>query len=419
MVLFFIRYGLQVDFSAVFLLIVALLIVCLGNTDEVIAICMCCIPMYTAIDYNYVLLLAILKIIIFNIKQIKIDCLFLFFCLMVLWEMMHSIFVELSIQQIVANFMPIFLLLLIYCLKLRKFDYEFIGIKYAIFTLLTSITLFVRVIIDCNWNFFYAIQRIERLGNISENAEVIGGNINPNSLGIMCVMAITILLQIYIHKMRKKEFIIYIVALVILGLLTQSRTYIVLLLLMYLLFMFNSMNNVKIFLKMIGRMSVGIAVCSVIMMIFFPSLLESFIARWFEDDLSNGRIDIMMESLKTIYSKLSILFFGIGMTDYSKNVLNYVSIAPHDVFSELIMIWGIPGAFLLIWFMVLIIIRTNVTKRTLVNYIPLIIILTKTIAGHLITSAYTMLLLSLAILSIMYNFDEYKVSKLDVNRIHG
>jgi hypothetical protein len=70
--------------------------------------------------------------------------------------------------------------------------------------------------------------------------------------------------------------------------------------------------------------------------------------------------------------------------------------------------WGIPGLICVVLLILHLIVRARLThgRRKLVNYIPLVIILFKSIAGQLLTSNYSVLALGFSYLSLIQDLDK-------------
>ena len=125
---------------------------------------------------------------------------------------------------------------------------------------------------------------------------------------------------------------------------------------------------------------------------------------------------------------LWVFLFGIGATDLSHKAVEIYQIAnngPHNFIQEIVLAWGIPGILMTAFLIFLFIMESKRygKKKILLNYIPLIIILVKSLAGQLLTSGYTMLALALAYISLCQNFsttaeqpqEDYKLVKLKTN----
>ena len=78
----------------------------------------------------------------------------------------------------------------------------------------------------------------------------------------------------------------------------------------------------------------------------------------------------------------------------------------HNNIQEILVAWGIPGLIMIAALIAALVIRARSFNRrlTLINCIPLIIILVKSLAGQMISSGYTMLALSFAYLSLCQHF---------------
>ena len=406
MFLIFVKYGLNLNVPSILLIGICLLISSLGDNNEIMALCICFIPLYTTLDYLYVLLYSIVILLIKNRRNFKIGLPFLFVIAICFWELLHGIDGSFSIKVYIGSMVPyVFIAVINSCFE-SDLNYSYIGIKYVHMLIIVSLNLLLRTIDLFNGNGLLAIRQIGRLGNIGETSQIIEGQINPNSLGVMCALGIVILLQKFFYIEKSKSSIIYVSILFVIALLTLSRTFALLTLVILILFLIDNKMKIRTKIKFISLIFIALLICLIIIVKVFPDTLKQFVERWLEEDLSNGRMDIMFESIKCILSNPNILLFGIGLQGYSSKVLQYVSMAPHDAITELIMIWGLLGLFLIISLFVSII--YNAKKRNcnleLINLIPLIIILVKALLGHLVTSGYTILTLSLVCLSIKYNF---------------
>lgn len=406
----FFRYGLQVDLPTLILGVIAGVIILVGTTDEIVAVCMCCIPLYTSFEYLYVVLLGCVVLVVKNLKKIKIDCFFLLLLFIMVWELLHSFTGDLLIKQVLCFFIPFLFICVLHACNDIEYDYDYIMKKFATFVGCAGIIFVTQVILESNMNIGAAIDNMQRLGTISNEASDIGGAINPNSFGIMVAFAITVLLQSYLYKGNEKKKIVYIVVLAVLGLLTLSRTYIVLLLLMLFLFMIGKGTGLKQKRRFIGTILVVIFLVGIVVGLFLPNTWGAFTNRWLEDDLSNGRLMIMSEVSEQIWSSPKLLLFGIGIQDYAQNVRNFVSFAPHDGIHEMVLIWGWPGT---IFFLIYICTMVLVAKKRnncmgIVNIIPLALLFAKAMAGHFLNSSYTMLMLALVYLSLINNFIQEK-----------
>lgn len=401
----FLRYGLEINIPTIILLCISLLIITLGNNSEILAMCLCCIPLHSSFDYLYVVLYACIVLLLKNYKKIKIDYMVVIVMTIFLWELLHSIDGVFLIKQLVGLMASYLLVLSLHFCRKIKIDYHYTTMMFVRFVTLIGMNLFFRTLKLYGNNFGYAIQQMERLGTL-EDVTILGGQINPNSLGVLCVLAITMLLQSYLYIKKEKKAIVYILLLFTIGMLTLSKTYVVLLVISIFLFIAEQQKSKK------GKPSTTILILLVLVLggiIFvnlFPTVVETFIGRWNVQDLSSGRNDIMKASIEALRVNPKLFWFGIGLQNYAEEALKYVYFAPHNVIHEIIFAWGLPGIFLFISFILLLVMEAKKENKHLkiVNFIPLVIIAAKAVAGHWITSSYTMLTITLIYLSMLFDF---------------
>jgi O-antigen ligase len=158
-------------------------------------------------------------------------------------------------------------------------------------------------------------------------------------------------------------------------------------------------------IKFVCIVAVIVLIALGLLFLLFPALMEFYISRFQMEDLTTGRMDLMAHYHEFVMSDPVHLFFGIGLHDFNKKVMNVYRIArnvPHNGVQELIVAWGLPGLimFLILWVVMILRARQCCKKQGLINYIPLLIILLKVQAGQMLNSAYTMLAFSFAYLSM-------------------
>lgn len=404
----YIRYGLQISLPTEFLLLISLIISLLGDDEDIISLCFCCIPLYSSFEYIVCIFSCAIFLLIRHWKYIKFKYSIFIVLLLVTWELLHAFIGIFSIKRIIALAVPFFLLETLLSIKDIRFDYKKIVSKYSLFVIGTGLSLITKVVSVSGNNIEYVLMNMKRLGSFSDSVEIIGGAINPNSYGVMCVLGIILILQIYFYLEKSKTLVSYLLILLILGILTLSRTFIVCLIIGLALFFFDRKYATKKRLIYLLSMFVLLIVIFFVVSYFFPDTLVKIIKRWQVSDISNGRIEILVNSIKAIWSNPSIVFFGIGLQDYSKVVLNFVTVAPHDALHEIIMAWGMPGFFLFALYICTILFFSKKKNRNigLVNYIPFIILIIKALLGHWITSGYSMLCIILVYISLITCFYE-------------
>ena len=405
----FVRYALRINLPRTVLLVVAAVIMLAGDRDEVIAMCICCIPLHESIDLYYTLVIWVIIYAMRFSKSIRINLAIIPIFFMIVWELLHCVNASFSVMKFVANCAPLLPLAILLCTDSDGLDYDFIIRAYCATMLATSATLLIKLVHAADFNFVVAFANLQRLGQYTEETAeelaVVGGNINANSLGILCSLGATGLMQIWQAGRKKRWNPLLIILLLVFGALTSSRTYLVCLLLMAVLLIFSQKGGISRKLKLFGIIVAVILIALGVLYLVFPALVEFYIGRFQAEDLTTGRLDAMVIYHDFIVSNPTVMLFGIGLQDYAEKVIEIWRVMdniPHNGIQELIVAWGVPGLimFLMLWLVMVLRSRQCCAKQGLINYIPLLVILLKAQAGQMLSSAYTMLAFSFAYLSM-------------------
>ena len=243
---------------------------------------------------------------------------------------------------------------------------------------------------------------MQRLGLADED---IGGIvINPNSLGVLCVLAIGCLIQIRSANQKKKLDILMIILLLVLGALTCSRTYLVcLLILCAFLFIVSDRSMKEKFKFLLGSISV-LLISVLLMHLWFPENLEMFIQRLKVEDITSGRDTLFIAYNDYLRSSVKTFFWGLGSLNLGEKVaqLSIAFSVPHNGIQEILVAWGIVGLMLFVAMICVLIRRSRQENpnQLWTNYALLIVLLAKSMVGQVITSSYTMLSFALVYLSL-------------------
>ena len=411
LMLVFVRYALQINYPRAILLGLSAIMSFIGNPSQILALCMFSIPLTTAYHYVYAIFIAIIVYILKYERRIRFNVTIIPIFLLIIWELLHGIGGEFALKDLVRMFLPYLLCGLLRWQdeqSVKNLDYAYIVRAYAISTCAVCIILIFGVIKTVNYDLSKAFVGIQRLGKVEENSQQIGIIVNPNSLGIMCVMAASGLLQLITTGRRKKQDIYLLVVLLISGMLTVSRTYLALLLIMVLLFGFAARHSFGermrflIIIVIITGLVIGLAYW------IFPGVFDAFSDRFDVDDLSSGRMTLFLKYNDYLLSRPEIMMFGIGLTNFPVRIslmTNFFNV-PHNGIQEIILAWGIIGLAIFLAFCACFLIKEKKIwgRKTLINYIPFILWFAKIQAGQMVTSDYTMLLLAYCCLSVTYDF---------------
>ena len=408
----FVRYTFQINIPQVVFLGISFLMAVTGDPDEIIAMCMCCIPLHNFFEFAFAILFGIICYVVKYGNRIRLNRSVIPVILMVLWELLHCFGIKVNIMQFGGHTVAWIMIAVLMCSSKENFDYDFIVRAFALTIVIMCITLIGKVLYVSNFDFAKIFVNMQRLGMETEEAkaslQVEGAQINPNTLGILCVLGIIGLIQLRMAGRGKAMDIFSTVAMLLFGVMTSSRTYLVCLLFMALLLLFSTKGSLIRKFRNLLIILLFAALVLLLAYLIMPNVIEYFYDRFFVSDITTGRMDILGVYNDFIISKPKICFWGIGLQNFDARVLDLCTqawVVPHNMFQELIIAWGLPGLVLIaaLWISMIVRSKKMCRKQGLLNYIPLLIIIFKSQAGQMINSSYTMLTLSLAYLSMCTN----------------
>ena len=409
--LIFVQYALGAEIPTTVFLAIAAAIAATCNKNEVIAFFICCIPLHEMLSLTSTLAICSAIYLIRISGKFKLNlaavCLVL---MMMVWEFLHCVGAGFSIASFAYRFMPLIVLVLFMSTNASRIDYGFVVRSFAITASCTCLILLSILLIEAEFDIRAAFASFQRLGMVLEESTAERVSlVNPNTLGIICVLASAGLIQLTIAGRGKRSDLAIVMILLSFGVMTLSRTFLACLALAVVLLLLSAKGGIggkaKFTLLIVVLMLLSIS----LLYLLAPELLNSFLSRFQEKDLTTGRADTMVAYHNFIISRSNVAFFGIGLQDLHEKLLLRYAVAPyvpHNGIQEIIIVWGIPGLLLvcvLLGLMVRCSRRFN-KKQGLINFIPLLIILLKIQAGQMITSPYTILALSFAYLSLCCPF---------------
>ena len=409
LLLIMVRYGFQTDIPRVAFLLVIGLIAIFGDRDEILAMLMCCIPLHESVDFFYAVVLCTVVYVCKQFHKLRLETNVMLVVLIVLWELLHCFGTSFSVINFLSNVIPFLVLAVIMTSDLRDMDYAFIVRAVSWTTLGVTLVLLVRVLYFADFNILIALAGLQRLGadehNNIQDVAIEGGQIHPNALGVVTVLASTGMMQLRSMGSGKKSDMILMCTMLVLSALSTSRTYLACLALMIVLLIFAERGGIKKKVRLIAVLSAAITAAVVAMELLFPDTFEYFVGRFEAEDITTGRDQLMVLYHKFIVENPRVMFFGIGLQDFGKQLVEVYKVArgvPHNSIQELIIAWGIPGVFLYAGLIISMFLaaRQQNKRIALINWIPLIIILFKSMAGQMLNSYYTMLAFSYAYLSL-------------------
>lgn len=409
MVMIFVRYVLQIMFPWELLLVIVAMLALVGDQNEIIAMCLCGAPLYTSMQYIYAVVICLALYILKYGKELRINSHIMPVILLLLWEWLHSFDRYSSAVGAVRAMVPLLLCAFLMCCPRDKIDYAFVSRVFALCTSVMCLIVLSKIVIGAGFNLQLAFSNMQRFGMSGSATESLGADFNPNFLGFLCILGITAMFQLRLEKEGKLSDMVMAIFLMLCGLMTLSRTYLLCLVLMAMLLVVANGFSVKKLLKLsAGAVACG-ALLFLILLLFFPAVVEDWVGRFQVADITSGRLELMARYHERIFEHADIYMFGIGIQSVTDKVVARFgpskilgTVVPHNSIQEMIFCWGIPGLLMFIVFLCSMVksARQKNPEIRLLNYIPLILLLIKTQAGQLISTPANVMLLSLTYLSM-------------------
>lgn len=402
------RNVLSINIPVLAILAVGVIIAMLGDRDEIIALAVCCIPMSNSFQYKYLILLCILIYAIKFFKDIKISSAILPLLLMMIWELLHGIKYDFSIYEFLRNFSELIFITFLMLLKPRKIDFPFIVRILAWVSIGMMLIILANLLIESKFDLEAIFNGYYRFGKFETGAENFRGTYNPNQLGMICNLAIASIMILIINKTAIVADYVALSLLVVFGIMTMSRAFLLCLALLAILFVFATKESI---LKKIRTVLILLLIVVIVFMVVksaMPYVIEQFLGRFEEDDLLNGRDTLFSFYNEHIFSSVEYLLFGIGIQDFAEKFDalydNNYNVA-HNGTQEIVICWGIVGLVLFVYFLIKIIESKNSGKRKLCDFLPLLLILIYVQSGQLITNGMALLAFSLAYTALQTNYE--------------
>ncbi|WP_462211487.1 O-antigen ligase family protein [Staphylococcus hominis] len=270
--------------------------------------------------------------------------------------------------------------------KIKSFYFFVAG--YITFSIITAIKYYKK------FGTFDTSNTVKRFGFAAETTENDPSQllINPNTIGVYSAFIIIGLLVLIYFKKTKVNFLnILILAIAFfIGMLTVSRTFILILLICLGILIIINLN------KKYGYLFI-ICVTTIVILLWNSSLVSNIKSRIFDSsDISGSRFGIYSQYINVFLENNKVFLFGVGMQDYTKKIQKYnllVDSSTHNLELECITIWGIMGLItVLILFMYVIFQCANFEDKSLkmliIKILPLVCIFISTQFGQYFISYY-------------------------------
>lgn len=193
---------------------------------------------------------------------------------------------------------------------------------------------------------------------------------NPNGLGVLCLQGA--LLSLLQWKNRRKWYLIAFVGATLSGIMTQSRTFLLVYLIAIFLYAVFSCRTVKTAIRSLFSLIIG-GICIFAMASrFIQKYIMNFSQRFQDADLTNGRIQFMQDYFREMIQHLDRLFIGVGLQNYQEKYGVWFS--AHNATQEVMITWGLLGLLtvLLLFYCIFRNAHRQNPKALLVQYVPII-----------------------------------------------
>ncbi|MBE7046068.1 MAG: O-antigen ligase family protein [Ruminococcaceae bacterium] len=404
--LIFARTVVGITFPVVILLGWFAVTALFSDRDELLTLCILCIPTASAFQYKYALILGMVVYALKFKDDFKLNLCILPVVIMMVWELIHGLFYDLSIVELLRDFVELIFLSFMMCIKKRETDYVFLCRVFGYVVGIIVIFVLINVLRTRNYDLNALFEEGNyRFGIGNKEAENFGLNYNPNGLGRLCNCGIVSLMLLrYVKKQMVLDNVVAII-LILIGGLTVSRTFILTCAAIFVVFALLGNKSGKGRIKTILITAILVLVIWFVVANFLPAVYDRFVARFSESDITGGRSGLLDIYDEHIYSSWKHALFGIGLQNVStkmNQIYGLVTEVPHNGVQELIVVWGWPGLCMFLSMLLCVIHSAgkNVKKFGIINFVPFVFVIGTSMAGQLITAGSKLLMLSFAYITL-------------------
>lgn len=361
-----VRDVLNIEINKYILIGVASLCILLVNKYDVYALIAFITPFSVGISYTYISLIALFALVIKEKGRLRLQ-LFGLICmaLILVLEFFSIIRGNFEISNF-FRFAAVFVLSFYRMLDCnRKYDNKKIVICFVLGYWVTVIALLGQ---SLNYYSFTDLLRsgglLNRFGNTRQLLDIEEGmriSYNPNGLGniSMCAM----LLSLILYKIDDKNvYIISAISAALVGIMTQSRTFVVVAIVGSALFILFNKENRRTRGRKIVVVTVGaVALYFLITRVVYDFLLGLMI-RWKMEDFSNGRVGITTDYFEKMFQSIDRFIIGVGLQNYPKKY--NMSMACHNATQEVLVAWGCIGLVIVLLLLYSILIQLPMKNRS-------------------------------------------------------
>ncbi len=387
------------------------LIAIFSDRQQLVTLAIVCLPLSATFQYKYALLICVVVYFFKFNEDITIKRVVIPVLLMMFWEAIHLFWYEVELKEYFRSFSELIVVAFVMLIPLKKFNYTAFIRTFAFSCIGIIFIMLIYLLKENSFSISKIFSGGYRFGIINENSQNFGANLNPNNLGFFCNLSIVGLAQLLLSKNGKILDVVLIALFITFGFMTMSRTFLLSLAVITVICLI--LIVLKFTTKTRWIVLGGVIITGIIAIIFlyllFPYVVEEFIERFSDADISNGRIDIFNFYNNHLTSDAKYLLFGVGIQNLTGKISNIYGSAvsvTHNGIQELLVVWGIPGLALFAWFIIEMFLQgKKLHKIKLINLLPFILLAIDIMFGQLIRSGKTMLALLIVYISLYVKFD--------------
>lgn len=293
-----------------------------------------------------------------------------------------------------------------------NYDNEGIAIFFIAGYFAAIINIFGQVLTKYSWVQLLTMGSVlERFGNTTDALSIMDQQMrlsfNPNGLGCICIQVLVIALLLQ-HQNKKKVYLAVVTLALVVGLMTQSRTFLVTVIIVGILYLTSTTKSLKTVLSGIGVSIVLIGASSIIISKWFSSYVQGLQLRMQATDITNGRVGLFQIYNEFILRHVNTFLFGVGLQRYPEKYGYYQSC--HNAIQEIIVAWGLIGLAITVFFFARVLIRAyrKVGKSNVIFFLPIIATFIMVQAGQGFRDEVGLLRLVVMYSVILIPFDTYR-----------
>lgn len=339
-------------------------------------------PIAHGISYTYISAIALVILLIKQKMKVKLSG-FMLMCIITLIELFSALRGLFSLVDFL-RFIGVFFIAFLRMIDVGD-EYDNVGIvkMYIFGYIVAMIGIFGQML--KRYSLIDILSLNARLGDtrqmLNNNTEGMLLSFNPNTLGFLCTLIVLFCLLLHRKEKRLWHLTLIVVASLI-GITTQSRSFVIVYILAILLYVCLSINSFKSTIKAIAWFIIGGGATVMSTYLLLPKYINGIIDRFAIGDISNGRIDIMLYYFREMFQSIDRFIFGVGLQNY-RDKYNYFESA-HNATQEILITWGIIGLITVILLFIVVLRHAKKVNPQVhpIQYIPLIAFLIDAQSGQ-------------------------------------